>query len=142
MHHKGANGNAAVAARRYIHYLEDPYTDMLGLTAADADKLYCRSMLHAGRSTGGLQTLRGPLHGGVADLFYNDVRSILMVLRYISKVLLETLLAAASEPPITRAEAYVTLVLSVIPLLGRDLANRSDETEEALSKIMTTIEGR
>ena len=37
-----------------------------------------RGSLHEGRSTG--VAPRGPLHGGVADLFYTDVRSILMVL--------------------------------------------------------------
>ena len=37
-----------------------------------------RGSLHEGRSTG--VAPRGPLHGGVADLFYTDLRSILMVL--------------------------------------------------------------
>ena len=40
-----------------------------------------RGPLHEGRSTG--VAPRGPLHGGVADLFYTDVRSILMVLRHL-----------------------------------------------------------
>ena len=35
-----ANGDAAVAARRYIHYLEDLYTSMLELTPEQADKFY------------------------------------------------------------------------------------------------------
>ena len=42
-----------------------------------------RGSLHGGRSTE--VAPRGPLNGGVADLFYTDVRSILMVLRCISK---------------------------------------------------------
>eukprot|EP00729_Bicosta_minor_P012275 gene12275-23631_t len=37
---RGANGDAAVAARRYIHYLEDLYTSMLELTPEQADKFY------------------------------------------------------------------------------------------------------
>ena len=49
--------------------------------------------LHAGRSTGGRSTRaapqgvapHGPLHGWVADIFYTDVRSILMDLWCISK---------------------------------------------------------
>ena len=39
-----------------------------------------RGSLHEGRSTG--VAPRGPLHGEAADLFYTDVRSILMVLRH------------------------------------------------------------
>ena len=40
--------------------------------------LHGPSALHAGRSTRAAP--RGPLHQGVADIFYTDVRSILMVL--------------------------------------------------------------
>ena len=48
----------------------------------------CPSALHAGRSTG--VAPRGPLHGGVADLFYTDVRSILMVLLAFQRPALKT----------------------------------------------------
>ena len=51
---------------------------VLALARRRSTRAAPRGSLHEGRSTG--VAPRGPLHGGVADLFYIDVRSILMVL--------------------------------------------------------------
>ena len=69
---------------------EPPYTNKVQNNPKDgpyrrrSTRAAPRGALHEGRSTGGAP--RGPLHGEVADLFYTDVRSILMVLWCILKV--------------------------------------------------------
>ena len=66
----------------YIQQLNTAGTKLVGPSALHEGPLY------AGRSTRAAPrevAPRGPLHGGVADLFNTDLRSILMVLGRVSK---------------------------------------------------------